>query len=111
MNGATERGDGMSEPVRLYRADGTQFDCVAPSEVRRLLESGEWSRTPQIAPTAPKTGVHGVAQQKPYVDTSQPAETQNAVGPQNGAGDEIPFATPLPKRKPGRPRKGDWGAL
>lgn len=36
----------MGEPVRLYAADGTQFDCTAPSEVARLLASGEWRREP-----------------------------------------------------------------
>ena len=77
----------MSEPVRLYNAAGEWFDCAAPSEVVRLLASGEWRKEAwPVAPTpAPKVA--------PPVD------------------EEIPFATPLPKRKPGRPRKGDWDAL
>lgn len=73
----------MSEPVRLYNAAGRVFDCVAPSEVKRLLESGDWRREPWPEPGPPA---------------------------QDDAG-EIPFATPLPKRKPGRKAKGDWGAL
>ena len=63
----------MSEPVRLYHVDGTQIDCAAPSEVVRLLASGEWAREAWPEPAKPKPQV-------------QPA-------------DEIPFATPLPKRR------------
>lgn len=74
----------MSEPIRLYRADGTQFDCVAPSEVARLLASGECRREPW-PPPAPVAAVEDDG--------------------------ELPFAAPLPEpKKRGRPRKSD-GAL
>lgn len=81
----------MSEPVRLYAADGTQFDCVAPSEVARLLAAGDWRREPWPEPAKPKPQV-------------QPRDAQ----PDD---EEIPFATPLPKRKAGRPRKQGGGVL
>ena len=74
----------MSEPVRLYHVDGAQIDCAAPSEVVRLLASGEWAREAWPEPAKPKPQV-------------QPA-------------DEIPFATPLPKRRmkmDRKPSKGD----
>jgi hypothetical protein len=61
----------MSEPVRLYNAAGEWFDCVAPSEVVRLLDAGDWRREPW-------------------------AEPAPAVLPDD---DGIPFATPLPKRR------------
>ena len=77
----------MSEPVRLYHVDGTQIDCAAPSEVVRLLASGEWAREAWPEPAKPKPQV-------------QPA-------------DEIPFATPLPKRRMKMDRKSskDGGVL
>ena len=74
----------MSEPVRLYHVDGTQIDCAAPSEVVRLLNTGEWAREAWPEPAKPKPQV-------------QPA-------------DELPFATPLPKRRlkmDHKPSKGD----
>lgn len=80
----------MSEPVRLYAKDGTQFDCAAPSEVVRLLASGDWRREPwPVAPTvAPKV--------------APPAQDDDA--------DEIPFATPLPKAKSPQTRKARKGS-
>ena len=75
----------MSEPVRLYHVDGTQIDCAAPSEVVRLLASGEWAREAWPEPAKPKPQV-------------QPA-------------DEIPFATPLPKRRMKMDRKPSGGGI
>ena len=75
----------MSEPVRLYHVDGTQIDCAAPSEVVRLLASGEWAREAWPEPAKPKPQV-------------QPA-------------DEIPFATPLPKRRMKMDRKPSKGGI
>lgn len=33
----------MAEPVKLYSDAGETLVCAAPSEVRRLLETGEWA--------------------------------------------------------------------
>lgn len=78
----------MSEPVRLYHRGGQVIDCAAPSEVVRLLSTGDWRKEAWPEPAKPKPQV-------------QPA-------------DEIPFATPLPK-PPAKPKakakRGDWGAL
>lgn len=74
----------MSEPVRLYAADGTQFDCAAPSEVVRLLASGDWRREPWPEP-----------------EPEPPAQPDD---------DEIPFATPLPKAKSPQTRKARKGS-
>lgn len=78
----------MSEPVRLFNAAGEWFDCAAPSEVVRLVASGEWRREAWPEPAKPQPQV------QPVPDA-----------------DEIPFVTPLPKRKPGRPRKDGGGIL
>ena len=74
----------MSEPVRLYHRGGQVLDCAAPSEVVRLLNTGEWRKEAWPEPAKPKPQV-------------QPA-------------DELPFATPLPKRRmkmDRKPSKGD----
>ena len=82
----------MSEPVRLYHVDGQVIDCAAPSEVVRLLNTGEWRR--EAWPVAPT----------PAPKVAPPAD------------EELPFATPLPPEvaqpigprtpvKRGRPRK------
>jgi hypothetical protein len=36
----------MAEPVKLYSDAGETLVCAAPSEVRRLLETGEWALEP-----------------------------------------------------------------
>lgn len=41
----------MAEPVTLYPVKGGEpLICAAPSEVRRLLETGEWALVPQPQP-------------------------------------------------------------
>lgn len=46
----------MAQPVTLYPADGEgePLICAAPSEVERLLKTGEWFLEPQPKPK-PKT--------------------------------------------------------
>lgn len=36
----------MAEPVKLYNDAGETLICAAPSEVRRLLDTGKWALEP-----------------------------------------------------------------
>ena len=75
----------MSEPVRLYNAAGEWFDCAAPSEVVRLLNTGEWRKEAWPEPVAPAD--EGI----PFA-TPLPPEMEQPIG----------WRTPV---KRGRPRK------
>jgi len=45
----------MAEPVTLYPVKGGEpLVCAAPSEVRRLLETGEWALKPVPQPEPEK---------------------------------------------------------
>jgi hypothetical protein len=45
----------MAEPVTLYNDAGETLLCAAPSEVRRLLETGEWALEPPKPAPKPAT--------------------------------------------------------
>jgi len=89
----------MSEPVRLYHKDGTQFDCVAPSEVVRLVAAGEWRREPWPEPVAP-----------PPADDADEIPFATPLSP-DFPDEEAQWAAPLPKRRQQRKPSKERGVL
>ena len=93
----------MSEPVRLFHVDGQVLDCAAPSEVVRLQAAGWMTEAERNARAFEY--VKGASVEQLQGDISAAIDKA-----QKSDADEIPFATPLPKRRmkmDRKPSKGD----